>query len=98
MILCFVDISWTAFSLTLRQKAGIGTANFTGEFTRNAVAETTEWGTRLRKFPEQLGVSLHSLYARKCKFASAATGETEKGIDIRCLEQELARVSEKRDI
>ena len=47
---------------------------------------------------ERLGVSLHSLYAWKRKFAKAATGETDKDVEIRRLKRELARVSEERDI
>ncbi|MBC2837626.1 hypothetical protein H7F16_19075 [Gemmobacter straminiformis] len=41
---------------------------------------------------------MHSLYAWKRKFAKAATGETEKDVEIRRLKRELARVSEERDI
>jgi putative transposase len=76
----------------------MGTGNFTDEFKRDAVAQITERGYPIKEVSEWLGVSLHSLYAWKRKFAKAATGETEKDVDICCLKRELARVSEERDI
>lgn len=39
-----------------------------------------------------------SLYAWKRKFAKAATGETDKDVEVRRLMRELARASEERDI
>jgi transposase len=76
----------------------MGTGNFTDEFKRDAVAQITERGYPIKEVSERLGVSLHSLYAWKRKFAKAATGETEKDVEIRRLKRELARVSEERDI
>ena|GEM_PF-3310873 len=46
----------------------------------------------------EVGVSTHSLYAWKRKFAKALSGNTEKDAEIRRLKRELARVSEGRDI
>ena len=76
----------------------MGTGNFTDEFKRDAVAQITEWGYPIKAVSERLGVSLHSLYAWKRKFAKAATGETDKDVEVRRLMRELARVSEERDI
>ncbi len=47
---------------------------------------------------QRLGVSTHSLYAWKRKFAKASSGETEKDAEIRRLKRELTRVTEERDI
>ena len=76
----------------------MGTGNFADEFKRDAVAQITERGYPIKEVSERLGVSLHSLYAWKRKFAKAATGETDKDVEIRRLMRELARVSEERDI
>ena len=76
----------------------MGTGKFTDEFKRDAVAQITERGYAIKEVSDRLGVSLHSLYAWKRKFAKAATGATEKDFGIRRLKRELARVSEERDI
>jgi transposase len=76
----------------------MGTGNFTDEFKRDAVAQITERGYPIKEVSKRHGVSLHSLYAWKRKFAKAATGETDKDVEIRRLKRELARVSEERDI
>lgn len=73
----------------------MGTGNFTDEFKRDAVAQITERGYPIKEVSERLGVSLHSLYAWKRKFAKAATGETDKDVEVRRLMRELARVSER---
>ena len=76
----------------------MGTGNFTDDFTRDAVAQITERGYPAKEVSERLGVSTHSLYAWKRKFANAVSGDTEKDAEIRRLKRELARVSEERDI
>ncbi len=76
----------------------MGTGNFTDEFKRDAVAQITERGCPVREVSERLGVSTHSLYAWKRKFAQAVSGDSEKDAEIRRLRRELARVSEERDI
>lgn len=76
----------------------MGTVNFTDEFKRDAVAQITERGHPIKEVLERLGVSLNSLYAWKRKFAKAATGETDKDVEIHRLKRELARVSQERDI
>lgn len=69
----------------------MGRGNFTDNFKRDAVAHIMERGYPIQEVSERLGVSLHSLYAWKRKFAKASTGETEKDVDIRRLKRELAR-------
>ena len=76
----------------------MGTGNFTDDFKRDAVAQITEGGYPAKEVSERLGVSTHSLYAWKRKFAKAVSGDTEKDAEIRRLKRELARVSEERDI
>ncbi|MCT2539968.1 IS3 family transposase [Sedimentimonas flavescens] len=76
----------------------MGTSTFSDEFKRDAVAQITERGYPVSEVSERLGVSKHSLYAWKRKFAKTASGETEKDAEIRRLKRELARVSEERDI
>ena len=76
----------------------MGKANFDDDFKRDAVAQITERGYPVAEVSQRLGVSPHSLYAWKRKFAKAATGETDKDVEIRRLKRELARVSEERDI
>ena len=76
----------------------MGTGTFSDDFKRDAVAQITERGYPVSEVSERLGVSKHSLYAWKRKFAKTASGETEKDAEIRLLKRELARVSEERDI
>ena len=76
----------------------MGTSNFSDDFKRDGVAQITERGYPLSEVSERLGVSKHSLYAWKRKFAKSAPGEADKDAEIRRLKRELARVSEERDI
>ena len=76
----------------------MGTGNFSDDFKRDAVAQITERGYPIKEVSERLGVSLHSLYACKRKFAKATLGDAEKDAEIRRLKRELARVSEERDL
>lgn len=76
----------------------MGTVNFSDDFKRDAVAQITERGYPVKEVSARLGVSQHSLYAWKRKFAKAASGDTEKDAEIRRLKRELARVAEERDI
>ncbi len=71
---------------------------FSDDFKRDAVAQITERGYPVKEVSDRLGVSQHSLYAWKRKFAKASNGEVEKDAEIRRLKNELARVSEERDI
>lgn len=47
----------------------MGKANFSVEFKRDAVAQITERGYPVAEVSKRLGVSPHSLYAWKKKFA-----------------------------
>ena len=76
----------------------MGTGNYTDQFKQDAVAQITERGYPIKEVSERLGVSLHSLYVWKRKFAKAVSGDTEKDAEIRRLKRELVRVSEERDI
>ena len=72
-------------------------ANFSDEFKHDAVAQITERGYRVAEVSERLGVSQHSLYAWKRKFAQRPE-EGSKDAEIRQLKRELQRVTEERDI
>jgi len=77
----------------------MGTSNFSDDFKRDAVAQITERGYPVTEVSKRLGVSTHSLYAWKKKFSkSPDPGEGDQAAEIRRLKQELARVTEERDI
>lgn len=76
----------------------MGTGNFTDDYKRDAVAQITERGYPVKEVSERLGVSKHSLYAWKRKFAKSASDDSEKDAEIRRLKRELLRVTEERDI
>lgn len=82
----------------------MGKGNFSDDFKRDAVAQITERGYPVAEVSQRLGVSPHSLYAWKKKFAkgSEAGGSGSDNADaeaeIRRLKRELARVTEERDI
>ncbi|CTQ53697.1 Transposase [Roseibium album] len=77
----------------------MGNSSFSDDFKRDAVAQITERGYPVAEVSKRLGVSPHSLYAWKKKFSkSAGPGESDQTAEIRRLKQELARVTEERDI
>lgn len=76
----------------------MGKPNFSDEFKRDAVAQITERGYPVAEVSQRLGVSQHSLYAWKRRFAKVVSGDTSKDAEIRQLKRELARVIEERDI
>jgi len=77
----------------------MGKGNFNEDFKRDAVAQITERGYRVADVSDRLGVSQHSLYAWKKKFAKASSpGSHDKDAEIRHLKRELTRVTEERDI
>lgn len=77
----------------------MGTSNFSVDFKRDAVAQITERGYSVGEVSKRLGVSTHFLYAWTKKFAKPADpGEVDQAGEIRRLKQELARVTEERDI
>jgi len=70
----------------------MGKGNFTEEFKRDAVAQITERGYPVAEVSERLGVSPHSLYQWKRKFAKTlGSGGDDKDAEIRGLKRELAR-------
>ena len=75
----------------------MGTANFSDDFKRDAVAQITDRGYPVAEVSKRLGVSQHSLYAWKRKF-SQPSSDADKDAEIRQLKRELARVTEERDI
>lgn len=54
-------------------------ADFSDEFKRDAVAHITERGYRVAEVSERLGVTQHSLYARKRQLAKVVAGDAGKG-------------------
>ena len=76
----------------------MGKSNISDDFKRDAVAQITERGYPVSEVSRRLGVSQHSLYEWKRKFAKTISGETEKDAEIRRLRRELTRVTEERDI
>lgn len=78
----------------------MGKTNFTEEFKLDAIRQITERGHSVADVSQRLGVSGHSLYAWIKRYA-ASPGVTQKAdqpSEIRRLKQELARVTEERDI
>ena len=75
----------------------MGKGNFSDEFKRDAVAQITERGYPVAEVAQRLGVSQHSLYAWKKKFAQPDRGNDQDS-EVRRLKRELARVTEERDI
>ena len=72
---------------------------FTDEFKRDAVAQIVERRYPVAEVSQRLGVSQHSLYEWKKKFAAkkGASGD-DRDAEILRLKREPARVSEERDI
>jgi len=74
---------------------------FTEEFKIDAIKQITERGYSVADVSKRLGVSTHSLYAWMKRFSQppVVVKETfEQAAEIRRLKQELARVTEERDI
>lgn len=76
----------------------MGTGNFSDDFKRDAVAQITERGYPVAEVSKRLGVSQHSLYTWKRKFAKPSGGDGDQAAEIRRLKKELTRVTEERDI
>ena len=74
---------------------------FTEEFKVEAVKQITERGYSVAEVSERLGVSTHSLYAWKKRYGKPdpeIKATDAQAAEIRRLKQELARVTEERDI
>lgn len=77
----------------------MGANHFNDDFKRDAVAQFTERGYPVAEVSKRLDVSAYSLHAWKKKFSkSHGPGKGEQSAEIRQLKQELARVTEERDI
>jgi transposase len=76
----------------------MGKANFSDDFKRDAVRQITERGYLVAEVSKRLGVSAHSLYGWRKKYASDVSKGGDQADEIRQLKRELARVTEERDI
>ncbi len=74
---------------------------FTDEFERDAVAQVGERGYAVSEVAERLGISTNSLYTWKAQILKSPhvrSEVAEQAAEIRRLQRELARVTEKRTI
>ncbi len=78
----------------------MGKPNFTEAFKRDAIKQITERGYAVADVSKRLGVSTHSLYGWMKRYAAPPDGaaKDDQSVEIRRLKQELARVTEERDI
>ncbi len=78
----------------------MGHPRFTEDFKIDAVKQITERGYSVGDVSQRLGVSTHSLYAWVKKYSASpgSTAKDDQSAEIRRLKQELARVTEERDI
>jgi len=78
----------------------MGKGNFTDEFKLDAIKQITERGYSVADVSKRLGVSTYSLYGWMKRYsASPQSGaRDDQSSEIRRLKQELARVTEERDI
>ena len=74
--------------------------NFTEDFRLDAIKQITERRHSVAYVSKRLGVSTHSLYGRMKQYAArpAAAVNDDQSAEISRLKQELARVTEERDI
>jgi transposase len=74
---------------------------YTDEFKVEAVKQVTEHGRSVADVAQRLGITAHSLYAWKAKFAKpdvVQRAESDQSTEMRRLKAELKRVTEERDI
>lgn len=78
----------------------MGYANFIGEFKLDAIKQITERGYSVADVSRRLGVSTHSLYSWMKRYNAPvkAAAQDDQLSEIKRLKQELARVTEERDI
>jgi len=78
----------------------MGKPRFTEEFKIDAIKQITERGYSVADVSKRLGVSTHSLYGWIKRYAvpTGDVGKADQSVEIRRLKQELARVTEERDI
>jgi transposase-like protein len=82
----------------LRQEEHHEQSNFSEDFKCDAVCQITERGYPVAEVSQRLGVSQHSLYEWKKKFAASNAKGNDEAEEIRRLKKELVRVTEERDI
>jgi transposase len=78
----------------------MGRGNFTEDFKSDAIKQITERGHSVADVSKRLGVSTHSLYGWMKRYAASSrvAVKEDQSSEIRRLKQELARVTEERDI
>ena len=78
----------------------MGRGNFTEEFRLDAINQIRERGHSVADVAQRLGVSTHSLYGWMKRYAASppVAVKEDQTAEIRRLKQELARVTEERDI
>ena len=78
----------------------MGQSRFTEDFKIDAIKQITERGHSIADVSQRLGVSTHSLYAWIKRYAASPTAavKDDQSAEIRRLKQDLARVTEERDI
>lgn len=78
----------------------MGKPRFTEDFKIDAIKQITERGHSVVDVSKRLGVSTHSLYGWIKRFSvpTGSVGKDDQASEIRRLKQELARVTEERDI
>lgn len=78
----------------------MGKANFTDEFKLDAIKQITERGYSVADGSRRLSVSTPSLYSwmKRCNDPEKTAAQDDQLSEIRRLKQELARVTEERDI
>jgi transposase len=78
----------------------MGKARFTEEFKIDAMKQITERGHAVADVSQRLGVSTHSLYAWMKRYSTPdnSGSKDDQSAEVRRLKQELARVTEERDI
>ena len=79
----------------------MGNVKFSDDFKRDAVHQIVDRGYPVAEVSQRLGVSPHSLYAWKKRFAKSGSGSkpaSDQAAEVRRLKLELARVTEERDI
>ena len=78
----------------------MGKGNFTEVFRLDAIKQITERGHSVADVSQRLGVSTHSLYGWMKRYAGSppVVVKEDQSAEIKRLKQELARVTEERDI
>lgn len=78
----------------------MSTSRFTEDFEIDAIKQITERGYSVSDVSQRLGVNTHSLYAWMKRYSASpgVAASDDQSSEIRRLKQELACVTEERDI